>query len=57
MKTLWTFLRERPWLLVVLAFVILISSWSTLIALSAGVPSRHLTAEEEKSVLKGRPTP
>lgn len=54
MKRLWSFLRARPWLLVVLAFAILISAWSTLIALSGGVPSKRLTPAEEAILLEGK---
>ncbi len=56
MKTLLSFFRARPWLLVVLAFVILIAAWSTLITLSRKVPSSRLTAEEESRLLEGRST-
>jgi len=54
MKTLLSFLRARPWLLVVLAFAILIAAWSTLITLSRKVPSSRLSAEEETRLLEGR---
>jgi len=57
MKTLRTFFGDRPWLLVVLAFVLLISGWVTTIRLSSGVQGKHLTAEEESSVLKRRQAP
>jgi hypothetical protein len=54
MKTLGTFLGSRPWLLVVLAFVLLIAGWVATIRLTGGVPGKHLTADEEASVLKRR---
>ncbi|MFZ4776272.1 MAG: hypothetical protein ACOYM3_12950 [Terrimicrobiaceae bacterium] len=54
MKSLRIYLLARPWLLVVLAFVILISAWTTLMMLSAGVPSKRLSAEEEATVLERR---
>jgi len=57
MKTLRTFFGDRPWLLVVLAFVLLISGWVATIKLSSRVPGGHLTAEEESSVLKRRQAP
>lgn len=57
MKALGTFLGSRPWLLVVLAFVLLISGWVVTIKLSNGVPGGRLTAEEESSVLKRRQSP
>ncbi len=57
MKSLSTYLLARPWLLVVLAFVILISAWSTFITLSTGVPSKRLSAEEEATVLERRAHP
>jgi len=57
MNALVTFLGSRPWLLVVLAFVLLIAGWVVTIKLSSGVPGGHLTAEEESSVLKRRQAP
>lgn len=57
MKTLGTFLGSRPWLLVVLAFALLIAGWVITIKLSGGVPGSRLTADEEAEVLKRRPTP
>ena len=57
MKTLRTFFGDRPWLLVVLAFVLLISGWVATIRLTGGVPGKNLTAEEETSVLKMRQSP
>lgn len=57
MKTFRTFFGDRPWLLVVLAFVLLISGWVATIRLTGGVPGKHLTAEEESSVLKRRQSP
>jgi len=52
MKTVWQFLRARPWLLVVLAFVILISAWSALIVVSGRVPSGRLSPAEEAALLE-----
>lgn len=57
MKTVLAYLGARPWLLVVLAFVILISAWTTFITLSTGVPSKRLSAEEEAGVLEKRGHP
>lgn len=57
MKMLRTYFGDRPWLLVVLAFVLLISGWVATIRLTGGVPGRHLTAEEESSLLKRRLAP
>jgi len=51
MKILWSSLRSRPWLLVVLAFALLIFGWIATIRLSSGVPGKRLTAEEESAVL------
>jgi len=56
MKTFTSFFRERPWLMVVLAFVILISAWTTIISLSGRVPSKRLSADEEAAILE-RGTP
>jgi hypothetical protein len=52
MKTIRAFLCARPWLLVVLAFVILISAWSALIVLSRRVPSARLDPGEEAALLE-----
>jgi hypothetical protein len=57
MNRFWSFLRAKPWLLVLLAFVLLISAWSTAITLSAGVPTHRLSAEEESGLLERRPAP
>ncbi|MBE2204150.1 MAG: hypothetical protein IAE94_07425 [Chthoniobacterales bacterium] len=54
MKSLWSFLVARPWLLVVLAFVLLIFGWALTIRLSAGVPTGRLTPEQEAAILQGR---
>ena len=57
MKILWSSLRSRPWLLVVLAFALLIIGWVATIRLSGGVPGKRLTAEEELAVLERRTRP
>lgn len=57
MKTLCTFLCARPWLLVVLAFLLLISGWIVTMKLTSGVPGKRLTAEEESRVLERRARP
>ncbi len=57
MNILWSSLRSRPWLLVVLAFVLLILGWVATIRLSSGVPGKRLTAEEESAVLARRAKP
>jgi len=54
MKKCWSFLCARPWLLVVLAFVLLISAWTTLITLSTWGPSQRLTPAEEAALLEGK---
>lgn len=55
MSAILTFFRSRPWLLVVAAFLLLISAWTTIITLSTRVPSNRLTAEQENEVLGRRP--
>jgi len=57
MNSPWPFLRSRPWLLVVAAFVLLISAWTTIITLSARVPSARLTPAEEQALLERKPSP
>ena len=57
MNNLRTFLHARPWLLVVLAFVLLISGWIVTMKLSSCVPGKRLTAEEESLILERRAKP
>ncbi len=54
MNALWSSLSSRPWLLVVLAFVLLIFGWAATIRLSSGVPGSRLTAEQEAAILLRR---
>lgn len=56
MNAMLTFFRSRPWLLVVAAFLLLISAWATIITLSTRVPSNRLTAEQENEVLGRSPS-
>ncbi len=50
--------HSRPWLLVVLAFLLLIAAWGTIITLSRRVPHERLSAVEEQAVLmKRKPSP
>lgn len=57
MKSLWSSLQSRPWLLVVLAFVLLIIGWVATMKVSATVPGKRLTAEEESAILARRARP
>jgi hypothetical protein len=57
MKMVSIFFKNRPWILFILAFVVLISAWTFFISLSARVPSKRLTAEEEIAVLNRGRTP
>jgi len=57
MSAIWTFFHARPWLWVVAAFILLLSAWTTIITLSARVPSNRLSAEQENEVLRRRPAP
>lgn len=54
MKGFWSSFRARPWLLVVLAFLLLICGWVATIRLSGSVPGKRLTADEETAVLERR---
>ncbi len=47
-------LRHHPWLLVVAAFLLLISAWITVIWVSGKIPNRRLTPAEEARVLQIR---
>lgn len=53
MKTRAGCFRRRPWLLVVLAFALLIAAWIVTIWISAGNPHQKLTPEQEAAVLAG----
>ncbi len=42
----------RPWLLVWLAFILVIAGWVWTYRLAAGVPTKRLTPTEEAAVLQ-----
>jgi hypothetical protein len=48
------FLAQRPWLLVWLAFLLLIAGWVVTFRLSLRAPSDRLTPEQETALLQGR---
>lgn len=50
-------IAERPWLLVVAIFLVLIAAWATVIHLSGKIITKRLTPAEEAQVLGvgGRP--
>jgi hypothetical protein len=49
---------RHPWILVVLAFLLLLTAWGTLITLSARVPNQKLDPIEEGRLLEaGRVQP
>jgi len=48
------FLVKRPWLLVWIAFFLLIGGWVVTFRLSLRAPSAHLTPTEETALLQGR---
>ncbi len=52
MKTCWNALVKRPWLLVVLAFVILIGAWTSIIMISVRHPAVRINAAEEQALLQ-----
>lgn len=47
-------LGRHPWLLVIAAFLLLITVWGTFIFLSAGMPTQKLTPAEEIRLLETR---
>lgn len=49
-------IAERPWLLVIVAFLVIIAVWVTVIRLSGSISTQRLTPTEEAQVL-GRGTP
>lgn len=54
MKTWWNKLAQRPWLLVILAFVLLIGAWASIIMISLRHPAVRLSAVEEQTLLQNR---
>ena len=46
------FLSARPWLLVVLAFVMLVAVWTTVAILCSKVPTKRMTQDEESVLLQ-----
>ncbi len=48
------FLSNRPWLLVWVAFLLLIAMWVVTYNISQRAPSQRLTPSEEAAVLQGR---
>lgn len=51
------FLSKRPWLLVWVAFLLLIGMWVVTYNISQRAPSRRLTPAEEAVILQGRAKP
>ncbi len=47
-------IAERPWLLVIAVFLVLIAAWATVIHLSGRIISRRLTPAEEAQILHWR---
>lgn len=56
MKILPTALAARPWLLVVVAFLVLIAAWTTIITISAHHPTGRLSPAEEEALLRKLPS-
>jgi hypothetical protein len=50
-------LASRPWLLVWLAFGLLIAGWVVTFRISRGAPSERLTPAAEAALLQGRRAP
>ncbi|MEX1118165.1 MAG: hypothetical protein WEB60_05155 [Terrimicrobiaceae bacterium] len=50
-------IAERPWLLVIVAFLIIIAVWLVVMRLSATVNTQRLTPAQEMEVLSSRPKP
>lgn len=48
------FLAKRPWLLVWVAFLLLIGGWVVTYRLSLRAPTDRLTPSEETALLQGR---
>jgi hypothetical protein len=48
---------KRPWLLVWVAFLVLIAAWVVTYRISRRAPSDRLTPAQEAALLQGRKTP
>lgn len=47
-------LAKRPWLLVILAFLLLIGAWVATISIATRTPNKRLTPAEEADLLRAR---
>ena len=45
-------LKSRPWLLVILAFAVLIGAWTTVILISVRHPAVRITPTQEAALLQ-----
>jgi len=50
-------IAERPWLLVIAAFLIIIAVWLFVMRLSASINTQPLTPDQEMQLLKADPQP
>ncbi len=50
-------LTKRPWLLVWVAFLLLIAGWVVTYRISQQAPSQHLTPAQESALLQERKAP
>ncbi len=60
MKTLWNQICSRPWLLVIVAFCLLITAWVSIITISVRYPAERLSPAQEQVLLENQkraPTP
>lgn len=48
------FIAKRPWLLVWVAFVVLIATWVVTVMISRRAPSDRLTPAQEQMLLRGK---
>lgn len=48
-------IAERPWLLVILAFLIIIAVWLVVMRLSATIDTHRLNPAEETQLLQSQP--
>lgn len=47
-------IARHPWILVVVAFLVLIGAWYAVIQISSRIPNQKITREQEARLLSGK---